>query len=142
MFFTLSLSSFNEKAALGRTFSCLGLWQSIVIAHNIVQAIWIKWVMLQFQEVLLICKIEFWCELKIAYLFGNRQIFVLVKNWCWFSRTVNTSYISSNFLSPISSEIYDKSNENFYFVIWKDCSFCDQNLQSLYIFQKSWKCSS
>ena len=68
MFPTLSLSSLNWKAALGRKFSCLGLQQSVAIAHGIVQVILIKRVMLQFQELLSIYKIEFWCELTIAIL--------------------------------------------------------------------------
>ena len=48
MFSTLSLSLLNTKAALGKKFSCLGLQQSVKIADDIVQAILIKWVMLQF----------------------------------------------------------------------------------------------
>ena len=37
-FSTLSLSSLNRKAALGKTFSCLGLQQSVAKADDIVQA--------------------------------------------------------------------------------------------------------
>ena len=48
MFSTVSLSLLNTKAALGKKFSCLGLQQSVKIADDIVQAILIKWVMLQF----------------------------------------------------------------------------------------------
>ena len=50
VFSTISLSSLNRKAALGRNFSYLCLQQSIAIAHDILQAIWIKQVLLQFQE--------------------------------------------------------------------------------------------
>ena len=42
--------------------------KSVAMAHDIVQAILIKRVMLQFQEVLSIYKIEFCCELTIAIL--------------------------------------------------------------------------
>ena len=48
---TLSLSSLNKKPALRMIFSWYDIQQSIAIGHNIVQAIWIKRVMLQFQEV-------------------------------------------------------------------------------------------
>ena len=68
MFPTLLLTSLNRKTALGRKFFCLGLQKSVAIAHDIVQAILIKRVMLQFQEVLSIYKMEFWCELTIAIL--------------------------------------------------------------------------
>ena len=68
VFSTLSLSSLNRKSALGRKFFCFGFQQTVVIAHDIVQAIWIERVMLQFQEVLSIYKIELWCELTIAIL--------------------------------------------------------------------------
>ena len=52
--------------------SCLGLQQSVAIAEDIKQAIWVKRVMLQFQEVLSICKIEYWCELTTAIpVWGN-----------------------------------------------------------------------
>ena len=66
VFPTLSLSSLNRKAALRRKFSCLVLQQSVAIAHDIVQVILIKRVMLQFQEALSIHRMEFWCELTIA----------------------------------------------------------------------------
>ena len=49
-------------------FFCLGLQQSIAIADDIVQAILIKRVMLQFQEILSIYKIEFSCEVTMAIL--------------------------------------------------------------------------
>ena len=66
MFSTLSLSLLNRKVELGRKFSCLGPQQSVAIAENIVQVIGIKREMLQFREVLSICKIKSWSELTMA----------------------------------------------------------------------------
>ena len=74
---------------MGRKFSCLGLQQSVAIADNIVQAIWIKSVMLQFQEDLSIYKIEFWYEWTIAILiwenvdlcFGQKYTLTSTLGW-------------------------------------------------------------
>ena len=65
---TLSLSSSNREAAPGTKFSRLRLQQSVAIADDIMQTIWIKRIMLQFQEVLSIYKIVFWCKLTVAIL--------------------------------------------------------------------------
>ena len=56
---TLSLSSLNRKAALGRKFFSLSLQQPDVIVGHMAQPIRIKQVMLQFQEVLSVCDVEF-----------------------------------------------------------------------------------
>ena len=61
----LLLSTSNRKAAMGIKFSCLVFQQSVARTEDIVQAIWIKRVVLQFRWDLSICKIEFWCELTI-----------------------------------------------------------------------------
>ena len=68
VFSTLSLSLLNGKAALGRKFSCAGFQQSLAMASNVVQAIRIKRVMLQFRGVLSICGVECWCELTMGIL--------------------------------------------------------------------------
>ena len=59
MFSTLSLYLLNRKAALGRTFSCSSTL-----------------VVLQFQEVLSACKIEFWCELTKYYFYLGKYQFL------------------------------------------------------------------
>ena len=67
VFYTLTIFVEQENST-GEEVFCLGLQQSVAKAHDIVQAILIKRVMLQFQEVLSIYKMEFWCELTIAIL--------------------------------------------------------------------------
>ena len=63
---------------------CLGISQSLATAGNIVQAMCIKWAMLQLQQVLSRYKIEFWCELlttaifiweNVDLCFGQKYIF-------------------------------------------------------------------
>ena len=68
VFSTLSLSLLDGKAALGRKFSCTCFQQSLAMASNVVQAIRIKRVMLQFRGVLSVCRVECWCGLTIGML--------------------------------------------------------------------------
>ena len=67
VFYTLAIFV-KQKISTGEEVFCFGFQQSVVIAHDIVQAIWTERVMLQFQEVLSIYKRELWCELTIAIL--------------------------------------------------------------------------
>ena len=95
VFSTLSLFSSYRKVALGRKFSRFGLQQSVATAGDIAQATWIKRVMLQFQEVLSIYKIEFWCELTVAILIWENvelcfsQKYTLTSRWSRFRRRID-----------------------------------------------------
>ena len=67
VFSKLSLSSFNRNAAMWRKFSFLDVQQSVSIPDDIVQAIWIKRLMLQFQ-VLPIYSNLLWVNYSYTYL--------------------------------------------------------------------------
>ena len=96
-FSTLLLSLLNRKAALGRKFSCLSIQQSVAIAGDIVQAIRIKWVLLQSQEIISIYKMEFWCESTIAILISENVDFCFSQKY-----TLTSSLRSFQFASDPS----------------------------------------
>lgn len=64
----LSLSSLKRKAALGSKFSYLGIQQSVGIADDIVQVIWIKQTMLEFHCVNIQNRHLVWLNNSYTYL--------------------------------------------------------------------------
>ena len=69
VFSTISESSLNRKVALKRKFSWLGLQQSVAIADDIVQEIWIKRVMFSRSSVNIQNRILVWVSNSFSYLF-------------------------------------------------------------------------
>ena len=110
VFYTLAIFV-KQKISTGEEVFCFGFQQSVVIAHDIVQAIWTERVMLQFQEVLSIYKRELWCELTIAILIWDNVDLCFAEKY--------------TLRSSLEWEGGQNLDVGSMFSIWKEFSICE-----------------